>query len=632
MLFIRNIRKMREFIGIKVLSIGVLACLLTACPSNSSQHPKIPKAHTPTQHHYFSKKSTHHSDTSKSNSLWRVMGPQFKLAKRYDWHRSVRHQIRWFEHHPVYVKSLTRNATPYIYYVYQQAKARHIPLEIALLPMIESNYNPFRYSYCGATGLWQLMPGTASGYDVKINWWFDGRRDIISSTNAALDHLEYLHRQFGNWLLAIAAYDSGEGTVRRAIRHNKHHGRATSFWALSLPKETKNYVPKLLALAAIISNPKHYHLKIIPVPDKPFFGTIDIKKQMNLTHIAHLADTSIGMIRKLNPGYRRWATKPYGENKLLLPVNKVEIFEANLHDNDFHYVTWLHHTVKSGQTLSNIAKQYGTSSKILRMVNHLNSNRIQSGQELLIPLKAKSAYRDHIKHIHGSIAEDKLPGPKRVVYIVKKHDSLSRIAAYFDVKPSQIRYWNSLSYRATLKPKQKLILWEPHDFQRTGFIHYKVKSGDSLSVIANRYDVSISRLKEVNDLNHSTIRIGKTLRIPTHKAKPFFPAVSKHAYNTFFHVVRHGDTLSKIAHHYHVSVKHIKQWNHLHSSILSVGQRLAIKKTKHATHHKTRHYHVRRGDSLNKIAAKYHVTLGELIKWNHLHSDLLHIGQSLIIK
>ena len=216
---------------------------------------------------------------------------------------SVPRQIAWYKKHPEYIRKLSENARPYMYYVYHEVKKRGMPAEIALVPMIESGYDPYAYSHAGAAGLWQMMPTTAAGFGLHLNWWYDGRRDIYASTTAALDYLEYLHNFFhGDWLDALAAYDSGEGHVLSRIRYNAHHHRDTHFWALKLPRETRRYIPKLLALSQIIEHPRQYHVYLPPIPNKPYFSRITTPGQIDLNVAAKHAEIDINKIYELNPG------------------------------------------------------------------------------------------------------------------------------------------------------------------------------------------------------------------------------------------------------------------------------------------------------------------------------------------
>ncbi|QTS83839.1 transglycosylase SLT domain-containing protein [Coxiella endosymbiont of Amblyomma nuttalli] len=345
-------------------------------------------------------------------NFWTAISQQFVLAEQYTNNYYVRKQIQWFCQQQYYLSELTKNARPYIYYVFQQTKKRGIPPEIALLPMIESNYNPFLYSKRGATGLWQLMPGTATGFSLLINWWYDGRRDVVASTNAALNYLEYLHDYFHSWLLAIAAYDAGEGTVAVAIRYNRLHRRPTDFWSLPLPYETREYVPKLLALADVIKNHQYYGLQLNPVKNGPFFTMISLKTRMNLRQLVTLSDSTLNLIRRLNPGFRRSTTFLHDAYNFLVPLDKANHLEQSLVELEasrYHkrlLEKWAYHRVHSGDSLSILANRYHTSIAKIRRINKLKSDMIGIGKNLLIPEAEATPY---IPIRSSSISKDNVP-------------------------------------------------------------------------------------------------------------------------------------------------------------------------------------------------------------------------------
>ncbi len=556
---------MRSLKTTKYLLVAILALLLGMCPvtmttyggENNQQYQngwRLP---------FF-----------KEKSLWHAMSGQFRLLG-YTNQPAVQREILWFSRERVYIHELTRNARMYIYYVYQQALKRHMPAEVALVPMIESNYKPFNYSRTGAIGLWQMMPGTASGFGLKINWWYDGRRDVIGSTRAALDYLKYLHSYFGSWLLAMAAYDSGEGTVLQAIHYNRRHGRPTDYWSLPLPLETKNYVPKVLALAAIIHDPARYGLRLDPVPNTPYFTVIQMHRQMDLAKIAKLASTSRKIVRQLNPGFRRWATVPHEAYQLVLPIDNAKLFTMRLAELNSKHVSWMHHKVVAGDSLSKIASRYHTSSRIIKVVNRLKSDVLHIGQNLLIPESLHGNYRHFISHEHASITEDQIPGPKRVLYTVKARDSLWRIAARYHVTSNQIRYWNGLHNRHPLHTGQQIVIWKRHHHIPRAYARYRVRPGDSLSRIAVRFHTKTSALKAYNHLASDTIRVGQYLKIPKSLKHKHYHA---RAHNLLVvHRVRAGESLNDIAKYYRVSLAHLKKWNHLsHTRYLRLGQRIKI--------------------------------------------------------
>lgn len=262
---------------------------------------------------------------SHTPSVWEVLTHEFSLNHEVH-HPEVQKQLRWIINHPDYLKTMTQQAKPYLYHILSELKKRNMPGEIALIPMIESEYDPFASSSAGAAGLWQLMPHTGIELGLIRNWWVDGRRSIGPSTNAALNYLDHLHRFFhGNWILAFAAYDSGPKTVSRAVKHN----RRNQFWSLRLPQETKAYIPRLLALSEIIQNPARYHVQLPHIPHTPYFKEVDIKN-LDLNHAAKLTKVSPYDLHRLNPGFKDWSTRPYRPYKLLIPTKNVQDFNRNL--------------------------------------------------------------------------------------------------------------------------------------------------------------------------------------------------------------------------------------------------------------------------------------------------------------
>lgn len=299
----------------------------------------------------------------------------------------VQAQIRWYMHNQDYLDHTILRAAPYMYYILQQAESRNLPGELVLLPIGESSYNPSAVSSAGAAGLWQLMRSTARGLGVKQDSWFDGRRDIYASTNAALDFLTYLQSYFGgDWLLAIAAYDSGDGTVQNAIHRNAAQGKDSDFWALGLPQETRAYVPRLLALAAIVRNPSKYNITLPTISDKPYLAQVDIGAPISLARAAELAGMSLSQLKLLNPGYSRMTTDPNGPYLLILPIDRIASFKDQLANvASLPKTTWGHYKVQHGDSLASIAAHYHTTVAELRDTNHFKGHSAPVGKLIMIP-------------------------------------------------------------------------------------------------------------------------------------------------------------------------------------------------------------------------------------------------------
>ena len=326
-------------------------------------------------------------------TVWQVIQKHIHLGHSIN-DTYVQQQIRWFAAHPNEVELMLRNATPYIYYVYAETAKRHMPARFALLPMVESGYNPYAYSAVGAAGLWQMMPGTASSYGLSISWWYDSRRDIMTSTTAALNYLVRLHNNLNSWDLAAASYDYGEGAVEAAMAYNRAHGRSTSYWQIPLPLETREYVPKLMALAYLVKHASEFHIALPNVSDQPYFVAVKLGCQLDLAEAAKFAGVPIDVIQMLNPGMRRYATDPAGHYTLLIPADRVQTFKQNLDQViGTTHISWQYHEVRQGETLYKIARDYHTSALVIREVNHLSSNAVAPGEGVLVPIWLNHAYQ-----------------------------------------------------------------------------------------------------------------------------------------------------------------------------------------------------------------------------------------------
>lgn len=503
-----------------------------------------------------------------TRNIWNTLASDFSLPDETPENPQVRAQINWYMRNQLYLIKVAEQSKPYLYYIYQQVKRRHLPAELALLPMIESNYDPFAYSKVGASGLWQMMPGTASGFGIKVDWWYDGRRDIIASTNAALNYLSYLGTFFdGQWLLAIAAYDTGEGTVNQAIQRNAKAEKSTDFWALALSKETQGYVPKLLALATIIKHPDEYPIDLPDIPAQPYLAAVDIGSQIDLSRAATMAHMSLQKLSDLNPGFNRWATDPQIPTTILLPIDRAEEFEQNLNLlPDDQRVTWVRYQIKPNDNLLTIAKKYKTTLALLKEVNKLKSNNLHIGQTLLIPTETSTLTKIVLnsEQRYFSSIHSKLPEVHITNYAIQHGDSLDSIARKFDVKVREIRFWNGLKEHTSLKPGTKLILWPPkrHFAKQTLMTTYKIKSGDSLSSIAHAYHTSVDSIRKMNHFKHNTIRVGKVIQVPV-KAKHYFSAQHHRAPKRIIYHVKSGDTITGIAKRFHVSLENLTRWNRL---------------------------------------------------------------------
>jgi membrane-bound lytic murein transglycosylase D len=419
-------------------------------------------------------------------------------------HKSVQKAIARYSRSPRDVKDIFVRGKPYMTYILDEVSQRGFPTEIVLLPFVESGFDPFAFSHGRAAGLWQFIPGTGRIYGLDQDWWHDERRDIISSTEAALDHLDKLYQQFdGDWLLALAAYNSGSGTVRSAIRRNRKAGKPTDFWHLKLPRETRAYVPRLLAISAIVRHPEKYGVSLPSLPAETAFAVVDTDGQLDIAVAAELAGITTDALHRLNPGFNRWATHPDGPHRLLVPKTSADVFRDNLSAMPKDERTrWVRHRINKGETLSHIAQKYDTTVAVLRSTNQLPGTTVRAGRHLLVPVASRDT--SQYAAIRAATAAPRGRGSK-TTYRVQDGDNLWGIAKKHDVTVHQVARWNRLGTRGIIRPGQELVIWlknggEKHD-KRLRSIRYTVRNGDSLYLISRKFSVSVAELRSWNNLD-----------------------------------------------------------------------------------------------------------------------------------
>jgi membrane-bound lytic murein transglycosylase D len=435
----------------------------------------------------------------------------------------VRKAINRYKRSPRDVEYVLQRGDPYIAYILSEVERRGYPTEIVLLPFVESGYDPFAYSHGRASGLWQFIPATGRIYGLKQDWWYDERRDVVASTTAALDFLGKLHRQFdGDWLLALAAYNSGSGTVSSAVRRNRKAGKPTDFWHLKLPKETRVYVPRLMAISAMVRDPDRYGIILPALTATPAFTEVDIGGQLDIGIAAELAGVATETLYRLNPGFNRWATHPDGPHRLLVPASSATVFSGNLANLPAeNRLKWVRHKVTRGQTLSGIAQKYDTRVAVLRDANDLSGTTIRTGQHLLVPVAARDATQ------YAALKRNTAPRGKgsKTTYRVRNGDSLWNIAQQHSVSVRQVARWNRIGTNAVIRPGQKLVIWTRESGgghgTRTRSIRYTVRSGDSLYLIAKKFNVSIAELRRWNKLDENKyIQPGQQLTLYVDVTRP----------------------------------------------------------------------------------------------------------------
>lgn len=464
---------------------------------------------------------------SEQGNLWPRLRSGFALPETD--HARVQTYLNWYKRNPHYIERVMDRGQRYLHYISRELETRDMPMELALLPIVESAFDPFAYSHGRASGIWQFIPGTARQYGLRQNWWYDGRRDPVASTEAALNYLEYLHQLFdGDWLLALAAYNSGQGTVRRAIRRNAERGQPTDFWSLRLPRETRAYVPQLLAISRVVADPEAQGLSLAPIPDKPYFAQVDVGSQIDLAQAADLAGMDLDELYMLNAGYNRWATDPEGPHRLLIPYEKARQFTEALKTLPREdRIGWHHYQVKPGDSLNRLAKRFNTSVKSIQSLNQLKGSMIRAGQPLLIPTATKSAaYYSHSSEQRRNRIQSRSKGGNdriRISYQVRSGDSFWTIAKRHDTTVGALTNWNGMAPGDTLKPGQNLVIWTDHNAGNQARpeerslvrkVSYRVRRGDSLARIANKFNLSVKDIVNWNQVStNSYIHPGQSLTL-----------------------------------------------------------------------------------------------------------------------
>jgi len=445
------------------------------------------------------------------------------FALQYDDNHRTAAEKSWFVKHPEYLNRVFTRAQRYLPHIVAELERRNLPMELALLPIVESAYDPFAYSHGRAAGLWQMIPGTAKRFGIKQNWWYDGRRDVVDSTRAALDYLEYLYKfNNGNWLNAIASYNSGEGNVRKAVRRNTKANKPIDFWYLKLPKETSMYVPKLLALAEIVADPAAYNLTLPVVVDEPQFAVIETGSQLDLALAAELAGVDVDTIYQYNPGYNRWSTDPAGPHSLVMPIAAADQFAAALDEvPKSERVRWARHKVRNGEAISQIAARYNTTVSTIRAANDLRGNTIRAGAHLMIPVATKplSAYSKSADARLEKTQNRERAGNK-IDHIVASGESFWTISRRYKVTHRQLAAWNGMAPGDTLSVGKKLVVWTDAAVAATGSprmsptqalgnttrkLRYTVRNGDSLYLIARKFRVGIDQIASWNNIDKNKL-------------------------------------------------------------------------------------------------------------------------------
>lgn len=592
-------------IKLGLVNLSLSALVLSGCVSNSSISPSTNPAQSSKAQIISQAKSvqTTKTDVTPDNLrvdlqthvyhpiIWDEMRYKFDLADENFGHYSD--YLAFYGERKTHLKRVSERAKPYLHYILNEVKKRNMPYEIALLPAVESGFRPFARSSQKAVGLWQFIPSTANIYDLDQTWWYDGRKDVVESTRAALDYLQKLYKLNNNdWLLALASYNAGLGNVYKAQKkyRKKHKDQEgindyqPDFWEIKafLPQETQNYVPKLLSVAHIIEYSDRFNIELEPIANRPYFSQIALSKQVSLGQVARLSATSQEVFASLNPGYHQPATPPNGPYHLLLPVDKAEAFEEHIENNqDIFNIQWQKHKIRPGDSLSVIAEKYKTSSKAIQRLNGMKNANIRAGKTLLIPIPA-----DKIELVKSQLAQSeshKTSTTKTIanktikakalntsivnnyLHQVQSGDSLWLLAKKYNISSKQIAKANNLSFKTPLKLGQNLII---PGYEATTKIQHTLKTGESLWLVAKRYKVTTQDIAAWNNISaKKVLQPGMKLTIWTKET----PKTSVK------YVVKNGDNLWNIAKANQVSAQQLALHNNLSlKSLLKPGQIIKI--------------------------------------------------------
>lgn len=463
-------------------------------------------------------KSVNTIQYSQEDDLWQVIANRQGIKSVSN--SRVQSRIDWISNHPEYLSLISKRAEPFLYLVVSELEKQNVPIEIALLPIVESDYYPFSYSHGTAAGLWQFIPSTGRMYGLEEDWWHADRRDVLASTKAAANYLNDLNKMFkGDWLLSIAAYNAGPGRIQRAIDTNIKLGKKTDFWSLDLPQETEKYVPKLLALSQVIKNPSRYNQKLLEIDNKPFLNEVELDSQFDLALISQWTGLSIDQIYNYNPGLKRWATPESLPYIMLLPEEVIYSFNDNLSKQDQRpKISWTRYKIKQGDSLSLIAQNYNTTIGQIMSVNELDNDAIRADKYLIVPLAQKS--ENYYSLSDNQREKSRLniqKNSEKIIYTVVAGDSLWKISIKFGTTINNLVRWNQISPSDSLSIGKELVILRDNKnktelakITNTGIdinrdIFYTVKEGDNLSRIAQKYNVKIAEIRSWNDLNEEYI-------------------------------------------------------------------------------------------------------------------------------
>lgn len=504
----------------------IIFCLLiSACqsiPPSTTQEPTATArpaviavtetrrpAHAPSVPANESPETTAEDTAERFDSVWDRIRAGLAFQDYYE-HQAVTEQLQNYRGDQRFFNLLAARAEPFLYGIVEEIEERKLPMELALLPAIESTYNPRANSSENAVGLWQIMTNTGSSLGLQQDWWYDGRQDPLPATVAALDYLQALYQQFdSDWMLALAAYNTGPANVQRALR--RADSAEQEYWSLPLALETQVHIPRLLALSRIIEDPAAFEVELEPIANAPALSEVEIGRQIDLARVADLLNMEDEELRALNPGYLQWATHPESPQHIAIPAAQLEQLQSSLASLDTsEFVSWEHYSIRPGDTLSTIARRLNTTVDVLKVVNQLDGSQIIAGRSLLIP---RGSGAGDYSNLTAPAIEPKRQQPVPEIYTIRPGDNLWLIARRFDLRSAELAAWNNISLDALLHPGQTLDL----SFARQESLtmdqanqsaqsnNYVVVRGDSPARIAEMFDIELGDFLNWNNLNTGSI-------------------------------------------------------------------------------------------------------------------------------
>lgn len=505
-------------------TIGVLALLLCIPVSAAESLALVRTLEWHTDPASQTIDSSEALDTANQDDVWQRIRAGFKIDDAASDNPLVEVHENWYASRPDYVRRMVDRSRLYLFHIVEEVERRAMPMEIALLPMIESAFNPTALSTSSASGIWQFIPSTGRLYGLKQDAWYDGRRDFTAATNAALDYLGKLYLDFGDWELALAAYNCGEGCVARAIQKNVDQGLPTDYASLSLPNETRHYVPKLLAIKNLVSHPERYGIAIDMLPNQPYFGQVTVNAILDIRSAARLAGMSSDEFVALNAAFPRNLIRSDTPVNLLVPVDKADKFQHNLESGTWD--SWQPYAAKKGERPEAIARLFDVSVARLKEHNQfqLKRGKLARAQTILVPVKGRGV-------VATQAASSSLEPADINQHVVKRGDTLYSVARRYDLSVTQLTQANpdlngglktGQILRLPLNDTDRLqsgaiqhVAFKPQGSKPAQVNRYTVKRGDTLHAIAQRFDVSLADIRSWNPAlrKSSTIRAGQKVLV-----------------------------------------------------------------------------------------------------------------------